>query len=354
MCDLPDHPCGQLESRPHAYDWSRRRFLQAVGTTGALVIGHSLIAPLAASAAQVGLEPVDANLSAAVEFNLRPSITPRSEWSPDRPPVGALEAEAPGDLRFLLCHHTAQPNRYGEESVDRYLRDIYGFHTSSTKGWPDIAYNFLIDRFGGIWEGRTGSIEAPIKGSATGGSQGFAMLCCWLGNHHEEAPTPAAQKSMVDLLAWLAHNYDIDTAPGDEAEFISRGSHLHAVGKSVVTSTISGHRDMSATVCPGDFAYPLVKSEFQATVTSLRNTALAAVIQSTTTTSVTTPSAVPEVTAPASISPLSGTTDENAAKADEIDEDQGFDVDWPLIGAAGAGVAAISAAMWHQQRSESS
>ena len=35
------------------------------------------------------------------------------------------------------------------------LRGIQSFH-QNTNGWCDIAYNFIVDRFGRIWEARAG------------------------------------------------------------------------------------------------------------------------------------------------------------------------------------------------------
>ena len=109
-------------------------------------------------------------------------VQPRSAWGADLMPKGPLAQEAAGDVRFLLVHHTASSNSYAEAGVAGLLRGFYGFHTGE-KGWPDIAYNFLVDRFGRVWEGRTGSLDAPVKVDATGGSQGFAQLACFIGDH---------------------------------------------------------------------------------------------------------------------------------------------------------------------------
>ena len=40
------------------------------------------------------------------------------------------------------------------------IRSIYAYHVKS-RGWSDIGYNFLVDRFGRIWEGRYGGIDKP-------------------------------------------------------------------------------------------------------------------------------------------------------------------------------------------------
>ena len=187
-------------------------------------------------------------------------VQPRAGWGADLPPRGPLSEEAPGDVRFLLVHHTASTNSYTEAEVAGILRSIYTFHTSSTKGWPDIAYNFLVDRFGRVWEGRTGSLSGPVKGDATGGSQGFALLACFLGDHSSPAPTAAAQAAMGRLLGSLAGRYGIDLSAGATATFTSRGSNRYPAGTVVTTPTISGHRDMSLTTCPGDACYPLIRT----------------------------------------------------------------------------------------------
>ena len=100
--------------------------------------------------------------------------------------------------------------------------------------------------------------------------QGFGQLACFIGDLSITPPTPAARTSMLRLLAWLAEQYDINTAPGAEVLFVSRGSNRWPAGSTVKARTISGHRDMSLTSCPGDAAYADLRSHFQAEVTALR------------------------------------------------------------------------------------
>lgn len=186
----------------------------------------------------------------------QPTIHPRSDWA-DAPPTGPLYPE--DDVRFLLTHHTGSRNNYTPEEVPTILRVIYGNHTGDYGPWSDIAYNFMVDRFGGIWEARAGSLGGPIRGDATGGSQGHAILGCWLGNLKEEAPTPESVESMTALWAWQASLHNIDVRPGSEVSFISRGSSRWPEGTKVTTKTIAGHRDMSETTCPGDVGYEVVQ-----------------------------------------------------------------------------------------------
>ena len=195
------------------------------------------------------------------------AIWPRAAWGGDLLPKAEL---FPEDVRFLLVHHSATTNTYTQASIPVTLRNVYAFHTGPAKGWPDICYNFFIDRYGGIWEARTGSLDGPVMASATGGSQGFAQLVCLLGDFTDVLPTPAAMSSLTTLLAWLGGQYGLDTNPGATTSFVSRGSQRWAPGVAVTTTTIAGHRDMSYTGCPGDQLYPVVRNQLPAQVTALR------------------------------------------------------------------------------------
>jgi hypothetical protein len=186
--------------------------------------------------------------------------------------MGPLEQEKPGDVRFLLVHHTASSNSYDREDVPTLIRSFYELHTGPEKKWPDVAYNFFVDRFGEVWEGRAGSIAGPTKADATGGSQGYAMLCCFIGDHQIETPTGDAERSMIKLLATMADRYRIDTSVGATTSFVSRGSNIWPRGVTVTTPTLAGHRDMSNTACPGDAAYELVQTKFPAAVSERRTT----------------------------------------------------------------------------------
>lgn len=195
------------------------------------------------------------------------TINPRSSWAIDRPPLGPLPPE---DVKFLLVHHSASRNGHTAEEVPSILRIFYDFHTGPEKGWNDIAYNFLIDAHGGIWEGRAGSIEGSVAGDATGGNQGFSQLVCVIGDYNAAQPTSASLASLTSLLAWLADKHGVATSPGSEVTFVSKGSNLWPAGASVTTPTITGHRTMSSTTCPGDNLYSIVAGSLTADVHAVR------------------------------------------------------------------------------------
>jgi hypothetical protein len=201
-----------------------------------------------------------ANATGRSFVNVAPGleIFPRSEWGAKLKPKLGLRAEQ--SVKFLLVHHTAASNTYSKNQVVNQIQSIYRFHTG-TKKWPDVCYNFFVDRFGGVWEGRAGSLAGPIEADATGGSQGFAQLVCLLGNFETARPSQAMIQSCSKVLGWLAIRSKIDLQQTKTVSFISRGSNKWKAGSTVIARPISGHRDMSATLCPGKFVYPRLDLE---------------------------------------------------------------------------------------------
>ncbi len=235
-------------------------------------------------------------------------IFPRDSWAPG-PPTGPLAAE---EVRFLLVHHTAENTEHTAAQVPSILAAMYAFHTGP-KGWHDIAYNFLVDREGGVWEGRAGSLAGPVAADATGGSQGFDQLVCFIGDFTSVTPTPAALDAGNRTLAWLAQRYSIDTSAGAKVSFVSRGSNKWPAGARVTTSTIAGHREMSTTACPGNAFYPYVRNQMQGAVQELRGGVPPAPITAPATTAPPTTAppttAAPTTTQPATTQPATTTTE---------------------------------------------
>ena len=195
-------------------------------------------------------------------------VRPRDSWGAQLPPKSPMAAEP--DVRFMLVHHTAGTTNYQPDQVIDQIQQVYSYQTGPEKGWPDVCYHFFIDRFGGVWEGRAGSLDGPVIADATGGNQGFAQLICLLGNYHEQPATAEMINSLERTLAWIADRYELDTSPDATTTFVSRGSNKWPQGTEVAARTISGHREMSLTVCPGDYMYPLLETEIPTAVQTLR------------------------------------------------------------------------------------
>lgn len=277
-------------------------------------------------------------------------VRPRSEWT-DAEPAGELVAE---EVRFLLVHHTAGNTQHSEADVPAILGGIRAFHVRE-KGWPDIAYNFLIDRYGQVWEGRAGSLDGPVRGDATGGNQGFSQLVCLIGDFTAELPTPEAQEALVLTLAWRADRYEIDTGPGASVGFVSRGSNRWPEGTEVTATPIAGHRDMSHTSCPGDAFYPVLLEEIAPRVHAARTSTTETSVPdttspphttsttTTTTTTATTSTTVPPT--PTSVAPPNPSTTPMAAESPP----SGLEgLRWPAL-SIGAGVV-LALAGWRARR----
>lgn len=197
------------------------------------------------------LPPVSALTSVEVAPGLR--IHPRDQWGADLPPKRSM---GPETVRFLLVHHTASSNVVPDPRA--VIRQTYAFQTGASKRWPDICYHFMIGPDGSVWETRAGSLAGPVVADATGGNQGFAQLVCLIGDFTAQPPTTAAQESLARTLLFLADRYSIDTDPRATTTFVSRGSDKYRSGVQVTTPTISGHRDVTYTACPGDLGYTLL------------------------------------------------------------------------------------------------
>jgi uncharacterized protein with LGFP repeats len=73
-------------------------------------------------------------------------------------------------------HHTVNANDYSSAEVPGIIRSIYAYHMQG-RGWSDIGYNFLVDRFGRLWEGRSGGIDRPVIGAHTWGTTPTRSPC---------------------------------------------------------------------------------------------------------------------------------------------------------------------------------
>jgi N-acetylmuramoyl-L-alanine amidase len=180
-----------------------------------------------------------------------PTVCTRAQW-------GADESWRDGAPRYnstilqAHVHHTATSNGYAQADVPAMIRSMYRYHTHSL-GWSDIAYNFLIDSYGTIWEGRYGGIDQPVRGAHTLGfnnsSTGFSMI----GNYESAQPSSAMLGSLANLAAWKLAMYGCDPQGWTQVE--SEGSDKFPSGKIVSLPVIDGHRDTNDTACPGGNVY---------------------------------------------------------------------------------------------------
>lgn len=176
----------------------------------------------------------DAELSAASMASAyvptRPTIYSRAQWGADE----SLMTWRPqtGQVLGGVVHHTVNSNNYSSEQVPSIIRGIYTYHAVS-RGWGDIGYNVLVDRFGRAWEGRSGGLDRAIIGAHATGWNSTRFGISVIGDFQSAAPTAAANEMVSQVLAWkLAHH-----------------------GVAAGSGTIHGHRDVGQTSCPGQYLY---------------------------------------------------------------------------------------------------
>ena len=61
--------------------------------------------------------------------------------------------------------------------------------TRSPCGWSDVGYNYLVDKFGRIWEGRAGGVDRPVVGAHTLGYNDYAFAMSAIGNFETVGPS---------------------------------------------------------------------------------------------------------------------------------------------------------------------
>jgi hypothetical protein len=125
--------------------------------------------------------------------------------------------------------------------VPAILRGIYAYHTQ-TRGWRDIGYNFLIDRFGRIWEGRYGGVALPVVGAHTLNYNENSFAASAIGNYQIAQPSAAMLDAYERLYAWKLSLHGVRP---DTKQLVA-GRTFNA---------ISGHRDAAQTACPGVHLY---------------------------------------------------------------------------------------------------
>lgn len=106
-----------------------------------------------------------------------------------------------------------------------HLRSIQRFH-KETRGWADIAYNFVVCPHGFVFEGRGPLVKSAANGDTQPNDDWYAV--CYLGG--------------------------VDDGFTDEgkAGFVSAVQGLRRAGAG---QRVNGHRDHKSTSCPGPLVY---------------------------------------------------------------------------------------------------
>ncbi|MFL5758744.1 MAG: N-acetylmuramoyl-L-alanine amidase [Thermomicrobiales bacterium] len=173
----------------------------------------------------------------------KPTVISRAGWGADN----SLRFDQWGEIwpkeyqlvEHAIIHHTDTFNGYGNgPGAAAEVRSIYYYH-AVTQEWGDIGYNYLVDHYGNVYEGRVGG-ENVVGGHAfqyAYGSSGIGTL----GNFAVQDITSSCQAAIVAIVAWATRNRD----PLGRKDFHEAPN----------LPTISSHRNVNQSTCPGDFLY---------------------------------------------------------------------------------------------------
>ena len=196
----------------------------------------------------------------ASAFPGRPGFISRGQWGANESirntaPDWEKSPEFASTVRNAIVHHTVNLNTYSAEEAPALVRGIYEFHVQANR-WCDIGYNFIVDRFGRVFEGRYGGVEKAVIGAHAGGFNSGSTGAAVLGDFRSAAPSAGAMIGLRDLLAWKLALHGVD--PRSQVWVTSGGNSKYPAGQVVTLPNISAHRDVSDTECPGGQLYTRV------------------------------------------------------------------------------------------------
>jgi hypothetical protein len=189
-----------------------------------------------------GVSALFATFSASAAQGPQPSgICTRACWTARAPKCGIATM---GALNRAVIHHTAGAGDYTTDynTGKARVRAAQNLHMDSN-GWCDIAYHFLVNAGGDIYEGRSGSMSGQPKGSHDGcntDSFGFTLL----GYYHtpyNQLPTGESRDRLYKTIAWRM--------PSSWSPY---GSSTYCGGS---VGRLAGHLNVKATACPGSTMY---------------------------------------------------------------------------------------------------
>ena len=187
----------------------------------------------------------------ATERAPMPEMRSRSDWGAN-PRWRNGRPHYNDRLRQVHVHHTATGNSYSRSDVPGLIRGMYRYHTQSL-GWFDIGYNFLVDRFGRAWVGRSGGPRRLVRGAHTLGFNEDSVGIAMIGTLTSQRPWRPAVTALTRLAAWKLDRHGRDAI--GRVRVTSTGSDKYRDGERVRLPVIDGHRDTNDTACPGERLY---------------------------------------------------------------------------------------------------
>lgn len=225
-------------------------FVNTAGTATATDRVRTALRGAVSTALTTVADALSADLAGAQEP--QPEIVPRADWgAKDCKP---RTAPAYGEVKASYVHHTVNPNDYSRSEAPQIVLGICRYHRN-TNGWNDIGYNFLVDRFGTVYEGRAGGIEAAVIGAQAEGFNAQTTGIANIGTFSTARQSKAAIEAMASLLRWKLPLHGHSTSGTATLTSAGGSTNRYRSGTEVPVKRIIGHRDTNSTECPGSSLY---------------------------------------------------------------------------------------------------
>ncbi|HWC24991.1 MAG TPA: N-acetylmuramoyl-L-alanine amidase, partial [Solirubrobacteraceae bacterium] len=231
----------QIDAPPRGL---RARFVNA---TGSATARDRLTTPL--RRAVHGALAAIAGPAARAQARGAPAIISRAAWGGAQCPPRAVPAY--GQVQLGFVHHTVTANTYAPHESAAIVLSMCRYHRNDN-GWNDIGYNFLVDRYGQIFEGRAGGIDQPVIGAQAQGYNGVSTGVANIGTFSQAPQTAAGVSATAELLAWKLSLHTVPVAGQVAVTSAGGSSNRYPSGQPVAFQRIAAHRDADKTSCPGD------------------------------------------------------------------------------------------------------
>ncbi|WP_177169283.1 N-acetylmuramoyl-L-alanine amidase [Thermoleophilum album] len=228
-----------LDGHLHFVTTGRSGLRAAVATVG------SWVARIAAPLARL-FSP------SAAHADSQPAIVPREQWAGDQ--CRPRRSPAYGTVKAAVIHHTVTLNDYSPDEAPQIVLAICRYHVQSN-GWNDIGYNFLVDRYGRIYEGRAGGVEAAVVGAHAQGYNAQTTGIAELGTFDSDPQTEDGLRATAALIRWKLPIHGVPTSGTAQLESAGGSESRYTAGTVVTAPRVAGHRDLGKTSCPGDALY---------------------------------------------------------------------------------------------------
>jgi hypothetical protein len=228
--------------------------VRVLGDPGRLRARFVRAAPAAAAARRLHASAAArASRSAAPrQGGVAPTIIPRAAWGGDALPPKATPDY--GQVQVGFVHHTVTANAYSPEQSAGIVLGIAQYHRDHN-GWNDIGYNFLVDKYGQVFEGRAGGIEQAVVGAQAQGYNSNSTGVSCLGDYTGTVLPDVAVEAVARLLAWKLPLHGVPVVGSVVVTSLGGTSNRYRSGTAVTLQRICGHRDGDLTSCPGEILY---------------------------------------------------------------------------------------------------